>query len=96
MINHLPLLLKERELNSPSSPNARGGINEKEFFRLVKFGFSAKRKMLKNNLAGGFKIQADLVEKILIKNNLNPKTRAEDLSLEDWYKIFADFLQFMV
>ncbi len=69
---------------------------DKKFFRLVKFGYSAKRKMLKNNLAGGFKIQADLVEKILIKNNLNPKTRAEDLSLEDWYKIFADFLQFMV
>lgn len=69
---------------------------DKKFFRLVKFGFSAKRKMLKNNLAGGFKIKADLVEKILLKNNLNPKIRAEDLSLEDWHKIFADFSRFMV
>lgn len=70
--------------------------NDKIFFRLIKFGFSAKRKMLKNNLAGGFKIKTETAEKILIKNNLNPKIRAEDLSLEDWYKIFADFSQFMI
>lgn len=69
---------------------------DKKFFRLIKFGFSAKRKMLKNNLAGGLKIKADLTEKILIKHKLNPKIRAEDLSLNDWYKIFADFSQFMV
>ncbi|MHB8903883.1 MAG: 16S rRNA (adenine(1518)-N(6)/adenine(1519)-N(6))-dimethyltransferase RsmA [Patescibacteria group bacterium] len=69
---------------------------DKIFFRLIKFGFSAKRKMLKNNLAGGLKIKADLVDKILLKHNLNPKIRAEDLSLGDWYKIFADFSQFMV
>jgi len=70
--------------------------DDKKFFRLIKFGFSAKRKMLKNNLAGGFKIETEIAEKILIKNGLNPKIRAEDLSLLEWSKIFADFSQFMV
>jgi len=69
---------------------------DKKFFRLVKFGFSAKRKMLKNNLAGGLKIKADLAGEILFKHSLDKKIRAEDLSLNDWYKIFADFSQFMV
>ena len=69
---------------------------DKKFFRLIKFGFSAKRKMLKNNLAGGLKIEPSLIEKILLKQALNPKIRAEDLSLNEWYKIFADFSQFMV
>lgn len=69
---------------------------DKKFFRLIKFGFSAKRKMLKNNLAGGLKIEPNQSEKILLKHNLNPKIRAEDLSLDDWYKIFADFAKFMV
>lgn len=69
---------------------------DKKFFRLIKFGFSAKRKMLKNNLAGGLKIEPSLIEKILLKQSLNPKIRAEDLSLNEWYKIFADFSQFMV
>ena len=69
---------------------------DKKFFRVIKFGYSAKRKMLKNNLAGGLKVKAEIIEKILLKHKLNPKIRAEDLSLEDWYKIFADFSQFMV
>lgn len=70
--------------------------DDQKFFRLIKFGFSAKRKMLKNNLAGGFKISPAEAEKILLQHGLNPKIRAEDLSLLDWSKIFADFLKFMV
>jgi 16S rRNA (adenine1518-N6/adenine1519-N6)-dimethyltransferase len=62
-------------------------INEKDFFRLAKFGFSAKRKMLKNNLGGGLHISSAEAEKILAKAGLNPKARAEDLSIEDWIKI---------
>jgi 16S rRNA (adenine1518-N6/adenine1519-N6)-dimethyltransferase len=62
-------------------------VNEKDFFRLAKFGFSAKRKMLKNNLAGGLQIEPAEVEKALSKIGLNPKARAEDLSVADWVKL---------
>lgn len=55
-------------------------INTKKFFNLVKKGFSSKRKMLKNNL----KIE----ESILKDLGLNPKARAENLSIQDWLKLF--------
>ncbi|MFA5109132.1 MAG: 16S rRNA (adenine(1518)-N(6)/adenine(1519)-N(6))-dimethyltransferase RsmA [Patescibacteria group bacterium] len=69
---------------------------DKRFFRLVKIGFSAKRKMLKNNLAGGLKIEAKIVENILVEQQFDPKIRAEELALTDWQKLFAAFAPFVV
>lgn len=71
-------------------------LEDKLFFRLAKMGFSAKRKMLKNNLAGGLKIEQKIITDILSKNKFNPHLRAEDLSLEDWLKLFAALRVFMV
>lgn len=61
---------------------------EREFFRLVKFGFSAKRKMLKNNLAAGLKMEIKAVENKLMSAGFNPKIRAQELSVDDWLKLF--------
>lgn len=61
---------------------------EKKFFRLLKIGFSAKRKMLKNNLSLGLKLEQKLLEDIFLSLNINPKCRAEDLSLANWLEIF--------
>jgi 16S rRNA (adenine1518-N6/adenine1519-N6)-dimethyltransferase len=66
--------------------------NEKEFFRLVKIGFSAKRKMLKNNLAAGYHIPQEEAEERLKNNGFNPKIRAQELSVEDWLKLFGEFI----
>lgn len=74
-----------------SKKETRKNIDEKDFFRMAKFGFSAKRKMLKNNLAGGLHITPAEVEKILVKIGLNPKARAEELALEDWEKLVLEF-----
>ena len=62
-------------------------VDEKEFFRLVKIGFSAKRKMLKNNLSAGFKIKGEEAESILEKAGLSKKVRAEDLSIDNWVSL---------
>jgi len=70
----------------------RGEISyeeEKAFFRLAKFGFSAKRKMLKNNIASGLKISNSDAEKLLISVGLDKQIRAQDLSVTDWQKLFA-------
>ena len=72
-------------------PAEAGEVNEKEFFQLVKFGFSAKRKMLKNNLAAGFRIAQKEVEEKIKVAGFNPKIRAQELSLKDWLKIFDVF-----
>lgn len=61
----------------PNVGRATSYINTEKFFELVKRGFSAKRKMLKNNLP----------EINLEKFGFNPKTRAENLSVSDWLKI---------
>jgi len=69
----------------------QGGKIEKEFFRLVKFGFSAKRKMLKNNLAAGLKISQAEAENKIKQAGFNGKVRAQELSVDDWLKLFSVF-----
>lgn len=64
---------------------------EKNFFKLLRVAFSAKRKMLKNNLSTGFNKKVDLIEEIIRKNNLEPKIRPEQLSLDNWLDLFQSF-----
>lgn len=70
--------------------------DDKIFFRLVRTGFSAKRKMLKNNLAGGLKLKPEIVAKIFLSQGLNLSVRAEQLTLLDWQKLFAALKSFVV
>lgn len=57
------------------------------FFKLIKAGFSQKRKTLRNALAGSLGLSPQQVEAFLENVNLDPKQRAETLSLEDWNRI---------
>jgi len=66
------------------------------FFRLVKMGFSSKRKMLKNNLAAGLNLDAKNLAEVLEFKGFNPKIRAEDLSVSDWQKLFAALSPFVL
>ena len=56
-------------------PKPIPNINTEKFFKLVKKGFSSKRKMLKNNL----------------KIDTGSKARAQDLSIKEWLKIYEKF-----
>ncbi|MGA2490068.1 MAG: ribosomal RNA small subunit methyltransferase A, partial [Anaerolineales bacterium] len=55
-----------------------------KFFKLIKAGFSQKRKMLRNSLSGGLGISPTEAEKMLAAAGINPMRRAETLSLEEW------------
>ena len=68
----------------------REGIKRK-FFRLVKIGFSAKRKMLKNNLANGYHISHEKAEDRLKRAGFSGKIRAQELSVDDWLKLLESF-----
>ncbi len=59
----------------------------KAFFRLVKTGFSQKRKTLRNALAGGMHWQPQQAEEILQNAGIDPQRRAETLSLSEWGKL---------
>ncbi len=69
---------------------------DKDFFRIVKIGFSSKRKMLKNNLAAGLRVEPKAIEDKLTRTGIKNAARAEDLLLEDWQKLFAALKPFMV
>ena len=59
----------------------------KKFFRIVKSGFSAKRKTLINNLSNGLQLEKKLVEEKLVSLGFPPNTRAQELGVEDWRKL---------
>lgn len=69
----------------------KNSLDEKKFWRLVKIGFSARRKQLQNNLMSGLKLSKEEVKNILIKAKLNPLIRAQDLTVEDWLKLTGIF-----
>lgn len=54
------------------------------FFKLIKAGFSQKRKTLRNSLSSGLHIPAAKAEDLLSKANIDPMRRAETLSIEEW------------
>jgi 16S rRNA (adenine1518-N6/adenine1519-N6)-dimethyltransferase len=62
-------------------------INENDFFRVVKAGFSAKRKKLRSSLSGGLKLPKKEIETILKKAEISPDIRAEALDLDAWIRL---------
>lgn len=76
------LLLTYRE--QPLFPE----LDTTQFFRLVKAGFSAKRKKLRSSLAGGLHISKPDAEALLRSAEIDPDLRAQALSLQDWYRLF--------
>ena len=62
---------------------------EKKFFKLLRMGFSSKRKMLKNNLINGLKLKPEIVVKALKSVSLDEKVRSEQLSINDWLKLYT-------
>lgn len=63
--------------------------DEKQFFRLVKAGFSAKRKKLRSSLSGGLALEKQTVEELLASANISSDARAEDLSIDDWCQLMG-------
>lgn len=63
--------------------------DERKFFRVVKAGFSAKRKKLRSSLSGGLGIPKSEVEELLAKAQISPDSRAEDLATRDWLRLVA-------
>ena len=54
------------------------------FFAVVRAGFGQKRKQLKNALAEGLHLTNDAVNTLLEAAAIDPRRRAETLTLEEW------------
>ena len=54
------------------------------FFKLIKAGFSQKRKTLRNSLSAGLHISPQDAEALLKNANIDQRRRAETLSIDEW------------
>lgn len=57
------------------------------FFKLVKAGFSQKRKTLRNSLSSGLRISPAGAAELLTRVNIDPQRRAESLSISEWSEL---------
>lgn len=61
------------------------------FFRIVKAGFSQKRKTLRNALSGGLGISKVEAKELLVQAGIDPQRRAQTLSLEEWIQLMGEW-----
>ena len=67
------------------SSGLRANVRDKEaFFGIVRAGFSARRKQLRNALANGLRIDAAAAAALLDAANVDPTLRPQALSLDAW------------
>jgi 16S rRNA (adenine1518-N6/adenine1519-N6)-dimethyltransferase len=62
------------------------------FFEIVKAGFSAPRKQIRNSLALGLQLNSAEVVGLLEQAGITPQRRPETLSLEEWAKLHRAFV----
>jgi 16S rRNA (adenine1518-N6/adenine1519-N6)-dimethyltransferase len=67
--------LSPRQVETPA-------LDPRKFENLIKLGFGAKRKMLRNNLQPI--LERDRLTQLLEQLEINPQARAEDLSVNKW------------
>jgi 16S rRNA (adenine1518-N6/adenine1519-N6)-dimethyltransferase len=65
--------------------------DEAKFFSVVRGGFSAPRKQLRNSLAQGLKMVPKEAATLLEEAGISQKRRAETLSLEEWARLYRGF-----
>ena len=65
--------------------------DQRDFFRIVKAGFSAKRKKLRSSLSGGLRIDKIVAEELLKNAGISPDARAEDLAITDWRRLLKEW-----
>ncbi|QQS69450.1 ribosomal RNA small subunit methyltransferase A [Candidatus Saccharibacteria bacterium] len=63
-------------------------VDTKQFFKIVKAGFSQKRKTLLNSLSGGLGADKQQVSVLLETAQLAPSRRAQTLSLTEWHQLY--------
>ncbi len=61
----------------------------KQIFTLAKAGFANRRKTLVNSLSGSLRISREIVEKALQMLKIDPRARAQELSVQQWASLIT-------
>ena len=64
--------------------------SEADFFEVVRGGFSAPRKQLRNTLKQGLNFETGQVVEILSAAGIDPTRRPRTLSLEEWGRVYEE------
>jgi len=76
------------------NPEKRFNIrDEKLFLKVVKAGFSERRKKLRSSLAGGLNLSKLDVENLLKQAHVDQNLRAQDLSIPEWSRITTHLVE---
>ncbi|MBN2257326.1 MAG: ribosomal RNA small subunit methyltransferase A [Anaerolineaceae bacterium] len=63
------------------------------FFRIVKAGFSQKRKMLRNTIAAGMHLTQPACEHLFKSAGIDPTRRAQTLDIAEWIALTEEFIR---
>lgn len=63
-------------------------VDTGEFFKLVRAGFSEKRKKLRSSLSGGLRISKVQADELISGAGLSLNARAQELTLEQWHNLY--------
>jgi 16S rRNA (adenine1518-N6/adenine1519-N6)-dimethyltransferase len=66
-----------------------GEMDTKQYFKVVKAGFSGRRKKLRGSLSAGLGISKTAADELLKRAGIDGSLRAQNLSLEDWHKLLT-------
>lgn len=64
------------------------GIDSKLFFRIVKAGFSQRRKTVLNSLSAGLQLSRTQTAELLGKAHIDAGMRAQSLRMDQWYSLY--------
>lgn len=78
---------------SPKSGNLSEYTDTRQYFRIVKAGFSARRKKLRSSLSAGLRITKNEAAKLLESAGVSPDSRAQELSLNDWRALHESYIK---
>jgi 16S rRNA (adenine1518-N6/adenine1519-N6)-dimethyltransferase len=67
------------------------GLDTKAYFRLAKAGFAGRRKKLRSSLSAGLRISKAEADQLLAKAGISGDRRAQELSLQDWHKLYKAY-----
>ena len=62
-----------------------------DFFRVVKAGFSARRKQLHNSIGRGLALEPETARALLADAGIDPTRRAQTLSLDEWAALYEEY-----
>jgi len=85
-VDSLVLILKRR-------PSPLFDTDAKAYFRIVKAGFSNRRKTLHNSLSAGLHLGKPEITELLDTAGIDGKLRPQNLTLEQWYELYKNVIK---